>query len=243
MEFLTLHELSRQLNKPEKILRYSFKKLLRSNTLVEGEDYIRDEYTDDRHFIYKINPLRFIEATRLNPVPLPDSPQETFDNNFVNNGYQFGTKLDNNFGTKEQEIDTKAQSPTASTVPPEAHQPPSRDMVGDLIDVLRDQLKAKDEQIKTQAEQLKMAQERIKEGQSTQYLALREIMRLGRLLQLNSGRPSTSEFGTNGYQKAEPMDTNFGNQEVDFDNKTSDFGTKFDTNEQQNDFSSDTPQQ
>jgi hypothetical protein len=69
MEFLTLHELSRELNKPERQLRHKFKNLLKKNTLVEGEDFIREGYVDDQHFVFKINPLRFVELTQLNPAP------------------------------------------------------------------------------------------------------------------------------------------------------------------------------
>ena len=81
MEFLTLHQLSRELNKPERVLRHRFKNLLKKNTLVEGEDFIREGYIDDKHFLFKINPLRFSQLTALSPAPTPDI-----------NGYQIGTK-------------------------------------------------------------------------------------------------------------------------------------------------------
>src|SRR5438067_13127330 len=85
MEFLTLHQLSRELNKPEKVLRYKFKNLLKKSILVEGEDFIREGYIDDKHFLFKINPLRFSQLTELSPVSPPDT-----------SGYQLGTKTDNN---------------------------------------------------------------------------------------------------------------------------------------------------
>src|SRR5437764_12152130 len=73
MEFLTLHQLSRELNKPERVLRHRFKNLLKKNTLVEGEDFIREGYIDDQHFVFKINPVRFAQLTELAAAPPPDS--------------------------------------------------------------------------------------------------------------------------------------------------------------------------
>src|SRR5437764_5198272 len=69
MEFLTLHQLSRELNKPERVLRHRFKNLLKKNTLVEGEDFIREGYIDDQHFVFKINPVRFAQLTIPNAKP------------------------------------------------------------------------------------------------------------------------------------------------------------------------------
>src|ERR687886_2738275 len=102
MEFLTLHELSRELNKPERQLRYLFKNLLKKNSLIESQDFIRDGYTDDQHFVFKINPVRFVELTRLNPAPPLDST-----------GYQVGNNLDNS----GDQVDTKSVNTVVTNAP------------------------------------------------------------------------------------------------------------------------------
>src|SRR5712691_7007986 len=105
MEFLTLHQLSRELNKPEKVLRYKFKKLLKKNTLVEGEDFIREGYIDDKHFLFKINPIRFAQLTELSPAPLPDTNGYQPGTNDDTDGYQVGTKAVTNTDIKTPEAD------------------------------------------------------------------------------------------------------------------------------------------
>src|SRR5918912_4314426 len=106
MEFLTLHELSRELNKPERQLRYLFKNLLKKNSLIESQDFIRDGYTDDQHFVFKINPVRFVELTRLNPAPPPDSSGYQVGNNLGNNSDQVVNKSATNIDTKTPEVIT-----------------------------------------------------------------------------------------------------------------------------------------
>src|SRR5438094_10617955 len=106
MEFLTLHQLARELNKPEKVLRYKFKKLLKKNTLVEGEDFVREGYIDDKHFLFKINPIRFAQLTELVPAPLPDSTGYQVGTKTDPNGYQADPNVGNNMVTKSPEVDT-----------------------------------------------------------------------------------------------------------------------------------------
>ena len=69
MEFLTLHQLSREFDKPEKVLRYKFHQLRKQNKLNDGEDFIREDFIDERHFVYKINPVTFFKVAGLAPVP------------------------------------------------------------------------------------------------------------------------------------------------------------------------------
>src|SRR5882672_2287723 len=106
MEFLTLHELSRELNKPERQLRHKFKNLLKKNILIEDQDFIREGFIDDQHFVFKINPVRFVELTQLNPAPPLDSTGYQLGSNAVNNGLQVDNKLANNIDTKPPEVDT-----------------------------------------------------------------------------------------------------------------------------------------
>src|SRR5882762_7374624 len=108
MEFVTLPQLARELNKPEKVLRYKFKKLLKKNTLVDGEDFVREGYIDDKHFLYKINPIRFVALTQLNPAPLPDEIGYQIANNVDTNGYPIVNQRVTNLGNQPPEPDTKS---------------------------------------------------------------------------------------------------------------------------------------
>src|SRR5437763_15269571 len=106
MAFLTLHQLARELNKPEQVLRYKFKKLLRKNALVEGEDFVREGYIDDKHFLFKINPVRFAQLTELITAPPSDTNRYQTDTNTGNKGYQLDTNFGNQVVTKVSETDT-----------------------------------------------------------------------------------------------------------------------------------------
>ena len=65
MDFLTLHDLARQFNKPERVIRYKFHSLRQSGKLIENEDFRREDFVDELHFAYKINPLRFMDESKL----------------------------------------------------------------------------------------------------------------------------------------------------------------------------------
>jgi AraC-like DNA-binding protein len=216
MEFLTLHELSRELNKPERQLRHKFKNLLKKNTLVEGEDFVREGYIDDQHFVFKINPVRFVELTQLNPAPPLDTTGYQVDNNLDNNGYQGGTKVVNNIDTTPQESGTTVgtQQETSDT-----QEIVLDDITNDYIELLKQQvhekdrqLSVKDEQLKAKDELLKQVQEQTREKDNAQILALSEIIRLNKKLLPPSPQETVRNVDTNGYQPANGIDTNVGSQ-------------------------------
>jgi hypothetical protein len=204
MEFLTLHQLSRELDKPEKTLRYRFNQLKFENQLVEGVDYIRDDFVDEQHFVYKINPVTFLEKTKLHVVPLPDN----------NLGTNTGTKepeLVTNVDTKPEDVVTKPDTNIGTNAYPP-------DLTADFIAVLKEQLKTKDEQLSYYRDQVKDLQE-------INNMAMGEVVQLNRTIrQLAAPKPDTkpdnqvykdaevvdTNVGTNGYQtgtKAEKSDT------------------------------------
>src|SRR5690349_20360471 len=125
MEFVTLHQLSRELDKPEKTLRYRFHQLILQNELVEGIDFIKADFVDEQHFVYKINPVTFVEKTKLYPVSPPD--------------INVGTSV----GTKEPEVDTKPDTKVEEVAPKlgtnvgTQNFPP--DITADFIAVLKEQ--------------------------------------------------------------------------------------------------------
>ncbi len=63
MEFLTIHELSVEFDVPARVLRYRFLQLVQEAKLVEGQDYRRDDFVDEQHFVWKINPVSFMRET------------------------------------------------------------------------------------------------------------------------------------------------------------------------------------
>src|SRR5271165_6810604 len=71
MEFVTIHDLSRELNVPARIIRYRLIQLIAEGKLKEHEDFRRDDFKDDQHFLWKIHPLRFMQESGLKPVTSP----------------------------------------------------------------------------------------------------------------------------------------------------------------------------
>jgi hypothetical protein len=147
MEFLTLHELSRELNKPERQLHHIFKNLLKTNTLKEGEDFVREGYIDDQHFVFKINPRRFVELTQLNPVPLPDTNGYQPVNNLDNNGYHVDNKSVTNLGNNPHETDTTGGNQPEKSSTSDTQEIVLDDITNDYIELLKQQLREKDKQL------------------------------------------------------------------------------------------------
>src|SRR3954469_22366505 len=68
MEFLTLHELSVQLDTSVRVLRHRLRQLLTEGKLVENRDCRREDYVDPTHFVWRVDRVAFIRATGLQPV-------------------------------------------------------------------------------------------------------------------------------------------------------------------------------
>jgi hypothetical protein len=58
-QLVTLDVLARELGMSLDNVRYRFKQLRRSNQLVEGEDFIRDDYVNETNFVYRVDAARF----------------------------------------------------------------------------------------------------------------------------------------------------------------------------------------
>lgn len=182
MEFLTLHDLSRHLDKPEKNIRYRFNQLKYANKLIEGEDFIRDDFIDENHFTYKINPVTFLEKTKLIPIPITDNPLDT---NVGTKEPELGTKRDN----QPQEFGTKSDTNVGSNTSPP-------DMAADFIATLKEQMRVKDEQLKN-------AMEQVKDLQEINNMAMGEVVQLNRTIR----QLAAPKSDTNGYQDAKIVDT------------------------------------
>ena len=53
MEFLTIHEVSRQFDIPARVVRYRLHQLRQAGKLAEDADYRRDDFVDEQHFVCK----------------------------------------------------------------------------------------------------------------------------------------------------------------------------------------------
>ncbi|KKN06898.1 hypothetical protein LCGC14_1072570 [marine sediment metagenome] len=69
--FLTIKELSKEFGIAERNCRYRFFTLMKNQKLVEGEDYKKEDYKDETHFTWRINPLSFGQKANLQPIPYP----------------------------------------------------------------------------------------------------------------------------------------------------------------------------
>ena len=52
MDFVTLPQLARDLNIPERRVRHRFRRLVAAGKLVEGKDFNKEEFQDEFHFTY-----------------------------------------------------------------------------------------------------------------------------------------------------------------------------------------------
>ena len=68
MEFVTIHDLSRELNIPARVIRYRLIQLIAEGKLKEHDDFRRVDFKDGQHFLWKIHPLRFMQESGLKPV-------------------------------------------------------------------------------------------------------------------------------------------------------------------------------
>jgi len=80
VNFLSIHEISVEFDIPSRVVRYRFHQLRESNKLVESADFLREDFVDDQHFVWKINPVSFMRETGLKPVTKPTHLVNEFDN-------------------------------------------------------------------------------------------------------------------------------------------------------------------
>lgn len=131
-QFITLDELARELTMSLDNVRYRFKQLRRSNQLVDGVDYVRDDYVNETNFVYRVDPSRFyLEAgfpSLAGGRPLASTPLPT------------------------------ASAPTSNS-PSETEWTASGSLAS--IDILRERLSFKEEQIEWKQEQLEETREEL----------------------------------------------------------------------------------
>jgi hypothetical protein len=156
MEFVTIHDLSRELNVPARVIRYRLIQLIAEGKLKETDDFRRDDFKDDQHFVWKINPLSFMRETRFKPVTVANE----LDNELVTSGNNAGNEPLINIdklGKSDAPSDDKLSTPvnqSGSQSLPAVTNDDIKSLEREMIDLLKDQLKTKDTQIHEQKELL-----------------------------------------------------------------------------------------
>lgn len=179
MGFATIHELSRELNIPARVIRYRLLHLIADGKLKEHEDFRRDDFRDDRHFDWKIHPLRFMQETGLKPA--------------VINSLTTDHKTDNpSLPTVNQLGDVRA---TSNVEPDKAvtqldNNAANNSLAREMIDVLKDQLHIKDQQLHEQGEQIKKTHELNLKLSGTM---LQQSQKIENLLGLTGGKTELPE--------------------------------------------------
>ncbi len=145
MDFVTIHELSREFDLPARVVRYRLLSFLKSGKLHEGEDFRREDYKDDRHFVWKVNPVSFMRESGLKPKTLPvvslpvvNDPLSTVNQTDSNDRVSVNEQNGSVNKTPEQtaQIDNKNPSEEFRAA-----------LEREMIDFLKDQIAVKDHQI------------------------------------------------------------------------------------------------
>jgi hypothetical protein len=194
MDFVTIHDLSRELNVPARVIRYRLIHLIAEGRLKEQEDFRRDDFKDDQHFFWKIHPLRFIEETGLKPavnkplstdnkienhsLPTVDQPDTTLAASSVETPKSV-TKIDN-------DVDNKTDK---------------RSLTREMIDLLKDQIRVKDGQLREQGEQIKETHELNLKLTGT---VLQQNQKIENLLRLTGGKTDAVNHDVNSVDQSEP---------------------------------------
>jgi hypothetical protein len=193
MEFVTIHQLSREFDLPARVVRYRFHQLRQEGKLKEGDDFRRDDYVDEQHFVWKINPLSFVRETGLNPashhhstIPFPETVTRTEPvvNQTVNQ-----TPPPVNKTANQPEPPNAEPAPTYDNV---VTKEPSQ-FEYELVDFLKDQIRVKDDQIRDYSDQLKKVNDlNVKLiGQTVQ-----QSQKIENLLRLTGGKMDLAETVT-----------------------------------------------
>lgn len=203
MDFLTLHELSVELNISVRVLRHRLRQLLLAGKLIEDQDCRRDDFVDDTHFVWRVDSVAFTRATGLRPIhdlgnraPLVDThlanQRPTPANQPANIGEQTLLKLDTKLPSIERE----------------------------MIDLLKGQLTAKDGQIaELSGQNMKLNDVNLKlVGQTVQ-----QSDRIQTLMRLTGGKMELADVVARSDNGRAATDSNSGDHAAD---TVSDFGNQ-----------------
>lgn len=179
MEFITVHELSRQFNISSRSVRYRLLRLIDARKFKNGEDYRREDYVDPQHFVWKVNPESFLRETELQRTTPPAEPAQSV-NQVGNQPLTDRQPMVNTFGNQPPNLSESAKnratpgvhhddsvvnhgSPSVNhrgnqfgnKVEPMVHSPAQQGIEREMIDILKSQISVKDTQINELTTQMK----------------------------------------------------------------------------------------
>ncbi len=190
MEFVTIHDLSRELNVPARIIRYRLIQLIAEGKLKEHEDFHRDDFKDDQHFLWKVHPLRFMQESGLKPIVT--SPV-TMDNKSDNQPIPMVNQSGNNHAVPNVESPKVVTQPANNTGNSPDNKGGETTLAREIIDLLKDQIRVKDGQLREQGDQLKENHELTLKLTGTM---LQQAQEIKTLLRLTGGKTEVAEVVT-----------------------------------------------
>lgn len=185
MEFVTIHDLSRELDVSARVIRYHLTRLIAAGKLKNEDDYRRDDFKDPLHFEWRINPASFMRESGLKPK---------------NSALKFADHLGNDSLTPvNNTVDEPLSKPVQPVIepPPIVTQPPNpviqsvdqsaaiSSLHREIIDTLKEQVHVKDEQIRDLSKQNRDANELNFKLNSA---LLQQGTEIKKLLQLTGGK-------------------------------------------------------
>jgi len=182
MEFVTIHDLSREFNVPARVIRYRLINAIAEGKLKEHDDYRRDDFKDEQHFVWKINPISFMRATALKPATLVNPIDNTMLTPVDKTDNQPLTTVN-----QGEEHDANSSGELLPTVNQTANKTDTSEpsLAREMIDLLKEQIKVKDGQLKDQGEQLKETHELNMKLTGTM---LQQSQKIENLLRLTEGK-------------------------------------------------------
>ena len=143
MNFLSIHEISVEFDIPSRVVRYRLHQLREANKLAEGTDFLRENFVDGQHFLWKINPVSFMRETGLKPVTKADkhvtelgSKPSSGDTKVVNQPASLVDQPHSGGNKAGSQSENKTEPPPATPT-----------VEREMLDFLKDQIKVKDGQI------------------------------------------------------------------------------------------------
>jgi hypothetical protein len=196
-----------QLNQSVRVLRLRLRRLLTEGHLIEGRDCRRDDYVDETHFIWRVDPAAFVRASGSQPV------------------IRFATQAATQFRSLDDQSDNRVQKAggrpadeVGQTLPKVDN--PSSSLQREMIDLLKGQLSAKDGQIADLSEQNKKLNDvNLKLVAQT----VQQSDRIQTLLRLTEGKMELADTVTKAGSGTATPDSNPGDHVADSGN---DFGNQ-----------------
>lgn len=222
---MTIHDLSRELNIPARVVRYRFHQLRQAGKLAEGDDFRREDYVDEQHFTWLINPLAYMRETGKVVAPPPIGIHfPKIEPPVSPTGYDDGNQAGNNPPPMVNQVDTKPSAPVTQA-PPLGNQPDTKPQIPSLeremIEFLKEQIGEKDSQLHTKDEQIKGLSEQLKESSDLNVRLVgqnvHQANQIQELLKLSSGSASDAKTVTS-----------FGNQDAEVVNEVVNSDDEFD---------------